>query len=86
MVDGVTLPGTGKDVATDEIDGVHYQRVKPAVGKDGTAVDVSVEDPFPILDLTVEDLLHAILLELRLLSHHAGLVTRSEATSDEMEH
>ena len=40
--------GVGSNVATDDIGGVHYQRVKPAVGADGTAVDVSSSNPMPV--------------------------------------
>lgn len=41
-------PGTGAEVATDEIGGKHYQRVKIGVGVDGAAVDVSATDPMPV--------------------------------------
>jgi hypothetical protein len=42
MVDNVAITaGTGTTIATDDIAGVHYQRVKPTLGADGTAVDVS---------------------------------------------
>lgn len=42
MADNVAItPGTGATVAADDIGGVLYQRVKPAIGADGTAVDVS---------------------------------------------
>lgn len=40
--------GVGSTVATDDIGGVHFQRVKPAVGADGTAVDVSAANPMPV--------------------------------------
>lgn len=40
--------GSGSTVATDDIAGIHYQRVKPAVGADGTAVDVSADNPMPV--------------------------------------
>jgi hypothetical protein len=41
MADNVTFtPGTGSTGATDEIGGVHYPRVKLAIGADGTAVDL----------------------------------------------
>lgn len=41
MADNVSVTaGSGTSVATDEISGVHYPRVKPAIGADGTAVDV----------------------------------------------
>ena len=39
--------GTGTNIATDEIDSVHYQRVKLAAGVDGVARDVSESDPLP---------------------------------------
>lgn len=49
MADNVGYtPGTGAVVAADEIGGVLYQRVKPVIGADGTAVDVSATNPLPI--------------------------------------
>lgn len=33
-------PGSGAVIAADEIDEVYYQRVKPVIGPDGTAVDL----------------------------------------------
>lgn len=39
MVDNVTLPGTGEDVAADDIGGVKHQRVKLSLGADGSATD-----------------------------------------------
>lgn len=42
MADNLAISqGVGTTVATDDIGGVHYQRVKPVIGADGTAVDVS---------------------------------------------
>lgn len=41
MADNVTLPGTGESVASDDVGGVQYQRVKIAVGADGTAADLA---------------------------------------------
>lgn len=43
---GVTQ-GSGTNVATDEIAGVHYQRVKQCFGVDGSATDVSPSNPLP---------------------------------------
>ena len=41
MADNVGYtPGSGATVAADEIGGILFQRVKPVVGADGTAVDV----------------------------------------------
>lgn len=37
MADDVTLPGTGADVATDDVGGSHYQRIKIDLGADGVA-------------------------------------------------
>jgi hypothetical protein len=49
MADHVTLPGTGSTVATDEIAGVQFQRVKLIHGADGVNDgDVSTSNPFPI--------------------------------------
>lgn len=55
MADNTTLnPGTGGDViASDDIGGVKFQRVKPAWGADGSAVDVSEANPLPVADSAV---------------------------------
>ena len=50
MADKVPITGgVGTNVATDEIAGVHYQRVKPVAGADGVAVDVSIANPMPVV-------------------------------------
>lgn len=50
-VDNTTLnTGTGGDViASDDIGGVKYQRVKPTYGADGSATDVSPTAPLPVV-------------------------------------
>lgn len=50
MADNTTLAATsgGDVIATDDIAGVKYQRVKPSWGVDGAAVDTSVADPMPV--------------------------------------
>lgn len=50
MTDNVTLPGTGSSVATDDIGGVQYQRVKATWGPDGTAndTDTATGKAFPV--------------------------------------
>lgn len=52
MADNViTDPGTGgATLATDDIGGVHHQRVKVQYGVDGAATDVSNSNPMPIGD------------------------------------
>lgn len=41
MADNTTLPGTGESIASDDIGGVKYQRVKISVGADGAAADLA---------------------------------------------
>jgi hypothetical protein len=50
MADNTTLnPGTGGDnIASDDIGGIKFQRVKPAWGVDGSAVDTSEANPLPV--------------------------------------
>lgn len=49
MADNVDItPGSGATVAADEIGGALYQRMKPCVGGDGEAVDVSRGNPMPV--------------------------------------
>jgi len=60
MYDNTTPPGFAKPVATDEIGGVDYQRVKIGVGDDGVAVDVSSNNPMPIQAQRSDDLLEML--------------------------
>lgn len=49
MVDNVPITaGAGTNVASDDIGGVHYQRVKCTFGADGTATDVSATARMPV--------------------------------------
>lgn len=48
MADNTTLPGTGDVIASDDIGGVKFQRVKTTFGPDGTATDVSATTPLPV--------------------------------------
>lgn len=48
MPDDITItPGVGATVATDEISGRHFQRVKLTYGADGVAADVTATAPLP---------------------------------------
>lgn len=51
MADDIVLdPGAGgATLATDEIGGIHHQRVKAEYGLDGVATDVSHTNPFPVI-------------------------------------
>jgi hypothetical protein len=58
MADNVGYtPGVGASVAADEISGHLYQRIKPTFGGDGQATDVSFENPLPVFDDRVENLI-----------------------------
>ena len=49
MADNVGYtPGSGEIIATDDIGGVQYQRVKPVWGTDGVANDVNANTPLPV--------------------------------------
>jgi hypothetical protein len=41
-------PGSGKTIAADDVSSVYYQRVKISWGVDGSAVDASNTNPFPV--------------------------------------
>lgn len=49
MADNVAItPGVGTSIATDDIGGVQYQRVKVTFGVDGSASDVNSGNPLPV--------------------------------------
>ncbi len=51
MADNVPISaGTGTNIASDDIGGVQYQRVKATFGLDGVATDVSSTNPLPVVD------------------------------------
>lgn len=67
MADNVTVPSvaTGPVIATDEIDGAQYQRVKLIHGSEGVnAGDVSEGNPLPVHDEDAHFLLTRLLSTL----------------------
>lgn len=59
MADNVGYtPGSGEIIATDDIGGVQYQRVKPVWGGDGVAQDVNNNTPLPVTG--AQELMEAI--------------------------
>jgi NADPH:quinone reductase-like Zn-dependent oxidoreductase len=64
-------PGSGVDVAADDVDGVLYQRIKPAIGEDGIAVDVSSKNPMPVVSYRSDDLLVMLSRIVKLLESNA---------------
>lgn len=72
MADNVGYtPGSGATVAADEIGGVLYQRMKPVVGVDGVAVDVSNDNPMPLVANQTDDLLRMLSRIVKLLESNA---------------
>lgn len=62
MADNVGYtPGSGATVAADDVGGVLYQRVKLAVGSDGSASDATEANPLPTSDTPTQSLLFRIL-------------------------
>jgi hypothetical protein len=50
MADNVAITaGSGTSIATDDVGGVQYQRVKVAWGADGSASDASNATPLPVV-------------------------------------
>lgn len=55
-------PGTGATIATDNVGGKHYQRMKVVTGPDGSIVgDVSAANPMPVADANAYDLLFRLM-------------------------
>lgn len=51
MADNVAVTaGAGTTIATDDVGGVQYQRVKIAFGADGVATDAHGDNPFPVIE------------------------------------
>ena len=60
MADTVTLPGTGAVIASDDISGAQYQRIKLVIGADGTNDgDVASGNPLPITGALTDTQLRA---------------------------
>lgn len=77
MADNVGYtPGSGATVAADDIGGVLYQRVKPSVGVDGSAVDVSADNPMPA-QVTGEllEAIEALRMAVQSLNRNLSLLT-----------
>lgn len=75
MPDNTTPPGFTKPVATDEIGGVDYQRIKLVHGADGVnAGDVSAANPLPATIATGEllEALEAMRMAIQSLTRSVG--------------
>lgn len=69
MADTINLPGAGAVVATDDIAGVHYQRIKLVHGADGVnAGDVASGNPLPVSGPVTDAQLRATAVSVSLTS------------------
>ena len=93
--DNTVLPGTGEtygaDAIVEDIDGVDttvkYQRVKLIQGREGIN-DGDVADginPLPVVDKSADELLKAILLELRAMHLHLEEITNAGFSTTDVE-
>lgn len=85
MADNVGYtPGSGAQVAADDVGGVLYQRIKPTFGVDGTAIDVSDQNPLPTVASRSDDLLVMLSRIVKLLESNAvvDVAQRQRVTLD----
>lgn len=69
MADNTTLPGTGESIASDDIAGIKYQRIKLIHGADGVnAGDVSAANPYPVSGPLTDAQLRAAVVPVSLTS------------------
>jgi hypothetical protein len=72
MADNVAYtPGLGATIAADDIGGVLFQRIKPTIGEDGSAVDVSLSNPMPMVANQSDDLLRMLSRLVKILECNA---------------
>lgn len=77
---------TAINVATDEIDDVHFPIYKTAYGDDGSQTPVSKENPLPITsDVESLCLLNNILTELKIMNLYNALAHNQELTKEDTE-
>lgn len=74
-----TVP-TGTAIATDDIGGAHYQRVKVTWGSDGTANDTSAARPLPVVDSAAGETLADLLTEADFDTKTGALTETAPAT------
>lgn len=82
MADNVGYtPGTGETIATDDIGGVQYQRVKPVWGVDGVANDVNATTPMPVEVIgELVEAIEAMRMAINTLTRSVGMAQVNPAT------
>lgn len=85
MADNVAITaGAGTNIASDDIGGVQYQRVKVTHGLDGTATDASSTNPLPVTAPPAARTTHSIASALQtdvLMSGLTGLTPKFYSAS-----
>ena len=67
-------------VATDEIDGVDYQKVKIVTGEDGVANDLTISDSLPVVDFKLGSVMLEVLEALKRIEQYLSILTNEEIT------
>jgi hypothetical protein len=82
MADNVGYtPGSGEIIATDDIGGVQYQRVKPVWGTDGVAQDVNNTTPLPVTGAQeLMEAIEAMRMAIQALTRTIGMATVNPLT------
>ena len=82
MADNVGYtPGSGEIIATDDIGGVQYQRVKPVWGTDGQAQDVNNNTPLPVTGAQeLMEAIEAMRMAIQALTRNIGMATVNPLT------
>lgn len=81
MADNVSYtPGSGVNIAADDVGGVLFQRVKIATGADGTAIDATESNPIPVAAYgELMETLQAMRIALELLTKNLNWVSYDTA-------
>ena len=75
MADNVTLPGAGLPIATNEIGGNHYQKIKLVSAVDGETTPVTSAAPLPVAAYgELIEATEAMRMALQALTHTIGMV------------
>ena len=83
--DTLATPPGDTVVATDEIDGVDYQKIKLVTGEDGEVENFSHSAPLPIIEIGLRDLMEQMLVQLKIMNMHLSELTHEEFQEGDIE-
>ena len=81
--DQLATPPKDFIVATDEVDGVDYQKIKLVTGEDGEVYAVTHANPLPFVDNVLRDFMEQILSQLKILNTHLSILTSEEINKED---